>query len=67
METVEFGDVEVVAVTGTDLVCGVAETRVAVPLMLVLPGSGVWQRGDRGPLVIPKWLAIGLGLVSPAA
>jgi hypothetical protein len=65
METVEFRDVEVLDAKGEDLRCAVAGKQVVVPLLTVQPESEVHAAGDRGLLVIPRWLAIGLGLLWP--
>ena len=65
METVELPDVEVVDQGRSTLCCLIAARRVTVPSLLVQTGTTVQQRGDRGTLVIPRWLGIGLGVVSP--
>jgi hypothetical protein len=65
METVQFGDVEVIDDAVTDLLCRVGAYRVTIPLLLLQPGTTVRRRGDHGTLVIPRWLAIGVGLVWP--
>ncbi len=65
METVHFGDVEVLGACGADLECRIDKRNVLIPRLLIQPGSDVRQVGDRGKLVIHRWLAIGLGLVSP--
>ena len=67
METVSFGDVEVLGACGADLECRIEARSVLVPRLLIQPGSEVRRPGDRGNLVIHRWLAIGLGLVSPFA
>jgi hypothetical protein len=65
MQSSVIGDVEVLGDTGAELLCLVAHRRVAVPRLLVQPTSEVQRQGDHGKLVIPRWLAIGLGLASP--
>jgi hypothetical protein len=60
-----IGDVEVLSDTGEQLVCLVANREVAVPCLLIQPTSEVRHAGDHGKLVIPRWLAIGLGLTPP--
>jgi hypothetical protein len=65
METIEFRDVEVLDAEGEELHCAVAGKQIVVPLLTVQPGSEVHAAGDRGRLVIPRWLAIGLGLLWP--
>jgi hypothetical protein len=65
METVRFDEVEVLGASASDLECRVGTRDVMVPRLLIEPGSDVREPGDRGKLVIYRWLAIGLGLVSP--
>ena len=65
MDTVELPDVEVLDASGSDIVCLLGARRITVPSLLMQPGTAVRQRGDRGKLVIPRWLGIGLGLVWP--
>jgi hypothetical protein len=65
MEIVRFDEVEVLDACGSDLACRVGGREVLIPRILVEPGSDVRQPGDRGKLIIHRWLAIGLGLVSP--
>jgi hypothetical protein len=65
METIEFADVEVLDESVAALLCRIAARRVAVPSLLLQPGTTVRQPGDHGTLVIPRWLGIGLGLVWP--
>ena len=67
MEMVEFAHVEVLDDTGGQLLCLIAGRRVVVPSLLVQPGTAVRCSGDRGTLVVPRWLGIGLGLVWPFA
>ena len=62
MDSVEYADVRVLFDTGTSLVCLVDGLRVRLPTLLVESGSEVARNGDRGKLVIPKWLAISVGL-----
>jgi hypothetical protein len=60
---VEFPDVEVVHDAGLTLVCLVNGKRVSVPVLEALPGSEMrWSR-RRGRLVLPRPLAIELGLM----
>jgi hypothetical protein len=65
METVEFGDAEVLDEAVAGLVCRIATKRVTVPKVLLQSGTAVRRPGDHGTLVIPRWLGIGLGLVWP--
>lgn len=65
METVEFRDAEVLEETVDALLCRIGQKEVAVPLLLLQPGTAVRLAGDRGTLVIPRWLGIGLGLLWP--
>ena len=61
-DVVEFEDVEVVGDTGLTLVCVVNGRRVMIPPLQLDRRSLVRRVGDRGLLVIPRWLAIDLGL-----
>ena len=46
------------------LTCCLGARRFAVPRYFVLKGSQVQKPGDHGRLVIPRWFASGLGLLS---
>jgi hypothetical protein len=59
---IELEDVAVVAETDTGIVCRIGAREVEVPRLLVQPGSEVWERGDRGSLFVPLWLASELGV-----
>jgi hypothetical protein len=48
--------------TGPSLVCLVDGIRVRIPTSLIESGSEVRRNGDHGRLVIPKWLALSVGL-----
>jgi hypothetical protein len=51
---------------GLALICELPDKRrIGVPLLLIDPGSQVQHVGDYGVLVIPKHLAIDLGLDGP--
>ena len=61
---VEFPDVEATGEDGLSaLTCRVGGLIVAVPPFRILPGSEVWRVGDRGRLVLPRDVAVQLGLV----
>ena len=62
MEVEEF-QAEVVVGGDQFLHCLILGKRVDIPPFLLQPGSTVTRSGDRGILVIPRWLAIGLALV----
>ena len=49
---------------GLVLICDVDGQRVGVPPTQVAPHSEVRRPGDRGRLIIPRWLAIDLGLAA---
>ncbi|HEV7732814.1 MAG TPA: hypothetical protein VGR62_11655 [Candidatus Binatia bacterium] len=57
-----FADVEVVNATGTALIVRVKQLRVTVPRHDLQDGTTIRNDGDRGALVIPRWLADTLGL-----
>jgi hypothetical protein len=54
--------VTVIGELGTALICCVAGRRAIVPRDLVLAGSELRKAGDRGRLVVPRWVAFDLGL-----
>jgi hypothetical protein len=56
-------DVEVVGETDLTLMCRIRGRRVMVPRLQIDPRSTVRRTGDRGRLVVPRWLADDLGLV----
>lgn len=60
--SLEFAGVQVLFDTGLSLVCLVDGMRVRVPRLLIQSGSEVWRNGDNGKLVIPKSLALSVGL-----
>ena len=62
MHSVEYADAQVLFDAGLSLVCLVDGIRVRVPTFLIESGSEVWRDGDHGKLVIPKWLALSVGL-----
>ena len=60
---VMFGDVHIRRDTGLAWLCSVNGKEVAVPPLLTMPGTTVqWPNQRHGTLVIPRWLAISLGL-----
>ena len=61
-DRVEFPDVEALSYRRLSLVCRVGTTLVSIPPRRTLPGSQVRRCGDRGKLVLPKEVAIDLGL-----
>ena len=63
---VEFSYAEAVELRGMNLHCLVRGRRAALSPLLIQPGSDVWRPGDRGRLVIPRWLAVELNLVDVA-
>jgi hypothetical protein len=61
-DRVEFRDVEALSYRRLSLVCRIGSMLVSVPPRQILPGSQVRRRGDRGTLVLPKEVAIDIGL-----
>jgi hypothetical protein len=60
--SITYSDVEVLAATATALIVRVKNKRVTVPRGDIEPGTSIQRDGDRGTLVIPRWLADTLGL-----
>ena len=63
---IEFSYAEAVEQRGMNLHCIVHGKHAALSPLLIQPGSDVWRPGDRGKLVIPRWLAVELNLVEVA-
>jgi hypothetical protein len=59
---VEFADVEVVRRADLVLMCRLGTRVVPVPTRLMLPGTTISQTADRGRLVLPREVALNLGL-----
>ena len=60
---VTLADVRVTEDAGAVLVCVSEGRRFLLLADLALPGTTVQKPGDRGALVIPRWVARDLGLV----
>ena len=60
---VEFDDVEVIRDASLILMCRVGMKVIAVPPLRMLPGTTIARMGDRGRLVLPREVALNLGLV----
>jgi hypothetical protein len=61
-QQVEFDNVEVVRETTVILMCRIGTRTVAVPALRMLPGTTVARLGDRGRLILPREVALNLGL-----
>ncbi len=65
-ESVELAEVEVLRHSGRALTCRIGNNRamriIAVPLRFLGRGSQVRHVGDSGKLVVPRWLAVSLGV-----
>jgi hypothetical protein len=59
----KFPDVRVLFDTGMSLVCLVDGIRVRIPSHLMRSGTEVRAIGDHGTLVIPRSLALSVGLI----
>jgi hypothetical protein len=62
VQRVEIADVEVLNDTDLVVYCRVGDEVVAVPSLQMLPGTQIKHRGDRGRLVLPRDVAVDLGL-----
>src|SRR5207247_4076444 len=60
---VAFDDVEVVRHAALIVMCRVGEKVVAARPLRMLPGTTISQTGDHGRLVLPRELALNLGLI----
>jgi hypothetical protein len=61
-DNVTYTDAEVLTATATALIVRVKGRRVTVPRGDLEPGTSIGRDGDRGTLVIARWLADTLGL-----
>jgi hypothetical protein len=61
-DSVSYPDAEVLTASNTALVVRVQGRRVTVPRGDLEQGTTIQRDGDRGTLVIPRWLADTLGL-----
>jgi len=59
---VELDNVEVIRGTDRVLICRVGETVVGVSVPRMLPGTTIARAGDRGRLILPREVALNLGL-----
>ena len=62
-QRVEFDDVEVVRRADLVVMCRVGTRVVAVPTRCMLPGTSISGTADRGRLVLPREVALNIGLV----
>ncbi len=64
-DRVTFDDVEVANDGGGVIMsCRVGKKLIWIPPRRMLPGTTIAHTGDRGRLVVTRWLAITLGLIS---
>lgn len=61
-EPVEIAVTEVIAETDKAILCVVDDEDVWIPISQIDDASEVWEYGDEGTLVIPRWLAEEKGL-----
>jgi hypothetical protein len=58
-----FDDVEVLSATDMSIRCRVRKKTVMVGSLQPLAGTTISHAGDRGRLVLPRWVAEDLGLI----
>ena len=56
-EVVEFDDVEVIGASVLAILCNINGKRVWIPQSQIHDDSEVWKQGDRGKLMITRWIA----------
>ena len=61
-DRVEFSDVKVIRADDLVITCQVGEKIVAIPPLRTLPGTEISRTGDQGRLVLPRDVAVSLGL-----
>ncbi len=64
MKFAEFEEAEAIRDGGLALLCRVNGRDVWIPIRQLAVTGAVQKVGDRGKLVIPTWLALGLGLIN---
>ncbi len=62
-DRVEFDDVEVIGKTDFVVMCRIGDEILTVPSRHMLPGTTISGEGGRGHLVLPRQLALTLGLI----
>jgi hypothetical protein len=62
MDEVAIEDVEVIGETELTLICRIRGRRVMIPRLQIDRRSTVRRVGDRGRLIVPRWLADDLDL-----
>lgn len=62
---ITFDDVEVLSATDMALRCRIRGKVVTLGRLQVMQGTTVTRIGDRGRVVIPRWVAQELGLPEP--
>jgi hypothetical protein len=63
-DQVAFDDAEVIADTHLAVLCEVGGREVWIPRSVLRIGTEVFDRGDCGALVVPRWFALEKGLVT---
>jgi hypothetical protein len=63
--TIEIPDVEILSDSKAILRCRVGEVVVDLARTHVRAGSRIAHTGDRGTLVIPRWLGVLSGMTRP--
>lgn len=54
---VEFENVEAIAATDKAVLCVIEGKQHWIPQSQIRPNSEVWKQGDKGTLVISRWIA----------
>ena len=61
-EPIAFADVEIIAVTEKACLVDFGDRKEWIPYSCMDDDSAVWEKGDKGTVLIARWFAFRLGL-----